>query len=85
MAAAVNCFVSDAMENVRSFKRESVTLNIGKTLEGATISHEPEGKVARRVLKPKAINPTERLEWEILLAPGETKTVKYRYKVWVRD
>jgi hypothetical protein len=70
---------------MRIFKKDAVTLSIAKTIEGATLSREPEGKVTRRVLQPKAVNPTERLEWEIPLAPGEKRTVKYRYKVWVRD
>jgi hypothetical protein len=70
---------------VHNFKREAITLSIDKSVEGTTISHQPKAKVTRRALRPKAINPTERLEWEVPLAAGEEKTVKYRYKVWVRE
>jgi len=70
---------------VRNFKREAITLSIDKSVEGTTLSHQPKAKVTRRALRPRAINPTERLEWEVPLGAGEEKTVKYRYKVWVRE
>jgi len=70
---------------VRNFKRDPITLSIVKNVEGTTLSQQPQAKVTRRALRPKAINPTERLEWEVPLAAGESKTVKYRYKVWVRE
>lgn len=69
---------------IRSYKHDAITLSIDKTVEGTIISHQPEGKVTRRALRPRAINPTERVQWDIPLGPGETKTIKYRYKVWVR-
>lgn len=70
---------------VHNFKREAITLSIVKDVEGTSLSHQPKAKVTRRALRPRAINPTERLEWEVPLAAGEEKTVKYRYKVWVRE
>lgn len=70
---------------VRNYKRDRITLSIAKNVEGTTISQVPEGKVTRRALRPKAVNPHERLEWELPLAAGEEKIVKYRYKVWVRE
>jgi hypothetical protein len=41
--------------------------------------------VTRLALQPKAVNPSERLEWQLPVAAGATRTVKYRYKVWVRE
>jgi len=70
---------------LHNFKREPITLSIVKNVEGTSLSHQPKAKVTRRALRPKAINPTERLEWEVPLGAGEEKTVKYRYKVWVRE
>ncbi len=68
-----------------NFKRQPITLNIVKSIEGTALSRNPEGKVTRRALHVQAVNPTERMEWDVPLAAGEEKVVKYRYKVWVRE
>ena len=70
---------------MRSFKRDAITLDVTKTIEGQTLSRDLDGKVTRLALQPRAVNPTERLEWQVPLPAGETRTVKYRYKVWVRE
>jgi hypothetical protein len=70
---------------LHNFKREPITLSIVKNLEGTSLSQQPAAKVTRRALRPKAVNPNERLEWEVPLGAGEEKVVKYRYKVWVRE
>jgi hypothetical protein len=70
---------------VRNYKGEAITLSIDKTVEGETLSSTPAAKVTKRALAPKAVNPTEKLEWEVPLAPGEAKTVRYAYKVYVRE
>jgi hypothetical protein len=69
---------------MHSYKREPITLSVEKLIEGSTLSRDPEGKVTRKV-RLKAINASERLEWEVPLGAGETKTIKYRYRVWVRE
>jgi hypothetical protein len=71
--------------HLHNFKREAITLSIVKNLEGTTLSQQPKAKVTRRAVRPKAVNPKERLEWEVPLAAGEEKTVKYRYKIWVTE
>ncbi|HEV7240778.1 MAG TPA: hypothetical protein VGQ36_16180 [Thermoanaerobaculia bacterium] len=70
---------------MRNFKREAITIEVTKNIEGQSILRAPEGKVTRRALQPKAVNPSERLEWQVLLPAGGTVTVRYRYKVWVRE
>lgn len=70
---------------IRSYKRDAITLTIDKSIEGTTLSHTPEAKITRSAVRPRAVNPTERLQWEIPLAAGERKEVKYRYKIWVRE
>lgn len=70
---------------MRSFKRNAITLEVTKNIDGQTILREPEGKVTRLALQPKAVNPSERLEWHVPLPAGGTATVRYRYKVWVRE
>jgi len=71
--------------NARNFKRNAVTLDITKTIEGQSVTSDPKAKVTRLALQPRAVNPTERLEWQVAIPAGETRTVKYRYKVWVRE
>ena len=69
----------------RSFKRAAITLDIAKNIAGQSILRDPEAKVTRRAVEPKAVNPSERLEWQLELAAGATRTVRYRYRVWVRE
>lgn len=70
---------------ITNFKREAITVDVTKDVEGQSTLREPEGKVTRLALRPKAVNPSERLEWQLPVAAGATRTVKYRYKVWVRE
>jgi hypothetical protein len=70
---------------VRNFKREAIVLDIEETVEGQVLSRDVGGKVTRLALQPKAVNPSERLEWQVPLPAGAERTVKYRYKVWVRE
>lgn len=70
---------------ITNFKREAITIDVTKDIEGQSTLREPEGRVTRLALQPKAVNPSERLEWQLPVAAGATRTVKYRYKVWVRE
>jgi hypothetical protein len=70
---------------VRSFKHEPITLSVDKLLEGATFSSTPDAKITKRAVSPRAVNPRERLQWEVPLAPGEAKTLRYSYKIYVRE
>lgn len=70
---------------ITNFKREAITVDVTKDIEGQSTLREPEGKATRLALQPKAMNPSERLEWQLPVAAGATRTVKYRYKVWVRE
>ena len=69
---------------IRNLKRQPVTLTVGKTVEGEVIERAA-GKVSRLAAEPRAINPAERIEWELPLAAGESRTIEYRYKVHVRN
>lgn len=70
---------------MRNFKREAITLDVTTTIAGQSTLRQPEGKVTRLALQPKAVNPTEYLEWQVPIPAGAERTVKYRYKVWVRE
>lgn len=69
--------------DVRNFKDESVVLAISREVEGEAIA-SPGLRIVRVAAQPRAVNPIERLHWEIPLAAGEKKTIKYQYKVYVR-
>jgi hypothetical protein len=70
---------------MRNFKREAITLDVTKDIEGQSTLRDAGGQATRLALRPKAVNPSERLEWQVPLPAGATRTVKYRYKVWVRE
>lgn len=68
---------------VRNFKDESVVLAISREVEGEA-TPSSGSRIVRVAAQPRAVNPIERLHWEIPLAAGEKKTIKYQYKVFVR-
>lgn len=70
--------------DIRNFKDESVVLAISRDIEGEAI-RATGPRVTRIAAAPRAMNPIERLEWEIPLRAGEQKTIKYQYKVFVRE
>ncbi|HEU4889199.1 MAG TPA: hypothetical protein VFV49_15035, partial [Thermoanaerobaculia bacterium] len=69
--------------HIRNFKDERVVLAIRREIEGEAIPASGH-RVTRVATAPRAINPIERLEWELPLRAGEKKTIKYQYKVYVR-
>jgi hypothetical protein len=73
----------DGTIEVRNFKEESVVLAISREVEGEAIPSSGL-RIVRVAAQPRAVNPIERLHWEIPLAAGEKKTIKYQYKVYVR-
>ena len=70
---------------MRNFKRDAATLDVTKEIDGQATMRDPEGKVTRLARPPRAVNPNERLEWRITVPAGAARTVKYRYKTWVRE
>jgi hypothetical protein len=69
--------------HIRNFKDEPVVLAIQREIEGEA-TPASDLHVKRVAAAPRAVNPIERLEWEIPLRAGEKKTIKYQYKVYVR-
>jgi hypothetical protein len=70
--------------DIRNFKDEPVVLAITRDIEGEAIPAR-DHHVTRLASAPRAMNPIERLEWEIPLRAGEKKTIQYQYKVFVRE
>ncbi|HEY0373014.1 MAG TPA: hypothetical protein VGD79_13500 [Thermoanaerobaculia bacterium] len=70
---------------IRNYKREAITVEVTKTIEGESTLREPAAEVTRLALQPNAINPSERLAWQVPVGAGGTAKVRYRYKVWVRE
>ncbi len=69
---------------VKNYKGKAIRLMIGKTLTGSVLSATDEGKSKRLAVAVQAENPTSQLDWDLKFAPGEEKTITYRYKVLVR-
>jgi hypothetical protein len=69
--------------DIRNFKDEPVVLAITRDIEGEAVRATGH-RVTRIATTPRAMNPIERLEWELPLRAGEQKTIKYQYKVFVR-
>ena len=70
--------------DLRNFKDEPVVVAISREIEGEAIRASGH-RVTRVATEPRAMNPIERLEWETPLRAGEQTTIKYQYKVFVRE
>ncbi|HVR38951.1 MAG TPA: DUF4139 domain-containing protein [Thermoanaerobaculia bacterium] len=69
---------------VRNFKDEDVTVAITRNIAGEA-TRTGDLRVTRGAAQPRAMNPSERLEWEVAVDAGKTKTIKYQYKVFVQE
>jgi hypothetical protein len=69
--------------SVRNYKDEPIVLAISREIEGEAVPGEGL-RTTRVAMQPRAMNPIEALQWEVPLAAGEKKTIKYQYKVYVR-
>ena len=70
---------------LRNYKRERIEVEVTKTIEGESTQGTPKAEVTRVAAEPNAINVRERLDWQVPVAAGGKVTLRYRYKVWVRE
>jgi hypothetical protein len=69
---------------IKNYKTKDVRLSIAKTLRGSVDSQTDEGKSEKLGEAIAVDNPMSRLTWEITLKPGEERSIRYRYKIWLR-
>lgn len=69
---------------VKNYKSKAVQLSITDRVRGTVESQTDDGKSEKLAEAITVDNPLSRLRWEITLQAGEEKTIKYRYKVWLR-
>jgi hypothetical protein len=69
---------------IKNYKSKEVQLSIAKTLRGSVESQTDDGKAEKLGEAISVDNPMSRLSWEITLKAGEERSVRYRYKVWLR-
>jgi hypothetical protein len=69
---------------IKNYKTRDVRLSIAKTLRGTVDSQTDEGKSEKLGEAIAVDNPMSRLTWEITLKPGEERSIRYRYKIWLR-
>ena len=68
----------------KNYKTREVHLSITKKLRGNVDSQTENGTAEKLAESISVDNAMSQLKWEIVLKPGEEKTLMYRYKVWVR-
>jgi hypothetical protein len=69
---------------IKNYKTKDVQLSISNKIRGTIDSQTDDGKSEKLAEAIAVDNPLTRLRWEVVLKGGEEKTVKYRYKVWLR-
>ena len=69
---------------VKNYKEKAIKLGVSKTARGEVLAQSDLGKSEKLGEAIAVDNPLSRLTWEITLKPGESRSITYRYKVWVR-
>jgi hypothetical protein len=65
-------------------KSEKVEMRITKPVVGEVVSTTDNGSVRKDARGLRDVNPQSVITWKISLAPGEKKTVTYRYKFFLQ-
>lgn len=69
---------------IANHRKERVTVDVTRTVTGSVSAAGEGGMVVRLAEEPSAINPRSKLDWSVPIGAGETRTVTYQYRVWVR-
>jgi hypothetical protein len=69
---------------IKNYKSKDVRLTISDRVRGAIESQTDDGKSEKLAEAIAVDNPLSKMTWEITLKAGEERTIKYRYKVWLR-
>ena len=72
----------DGQVIVVNFKKEPVTLKIRRNIEGILLSSEQKWDTKQEQATLR-VNPSHEVEWVVELKPGEEKSWKYSYKVYI--
>jgi hypothetical protein len=75
---------ADGKLTLKSFKTKPVTVTINKTLTGEATSAGQGGKITKKMEGLRAVNPTSVISWDVVLKPGEEKTVDYTYHTYIQ-
>lgn len=69
---------------LKNYQAKEAKMEIKKNLVGEILDSSTDAKVTRKVEGLRGINPVSRLDWEITLAPGEERILKYEYVIFTR-
>ena len=67
-----------------NYHQEAAQLTVTKSVSGELLAASGDPSVSRPTEIVKPLNPSSVLHWTVALDPGETKTLKYTYKLYVR-
>jgi hypothetical protein len=67
-----------------NYQKQKADITVTKTLTGELVEAGDEPEVTHASELLQKFNPTSLLQWAVTVAPGETKTLTYTYKVYVR-
>jgi hypothetical protein len=64
-------------------RQQASKIIVRRALKGKVLSTEGESKVRPQGEGMHAVNPSHEIVWIVNLAPGEEKTVRYRYQALI--
>ena len=79
-----NLITIEATIELVNFKNEKVSMEVTREVTGKLISSDQQWEVANITKELNSLNPNNLIKWSFALGPKENKTIKYKYKRYVR-
>lgn len=73
----------DGELKLRNFEKTPITIIITKPVPGKPISASEDGSLTADTTKLQLLERSGSFRWNVKLAPGETKTLAYKYERYV--
>ncbi|MCH7546685.1 MAG: DUF4139 domain-containing protein [Planctomycetes bacterium] len=76
--------IINGMLDISNHRKEPVLMVIQRGLSGELISADDDPESVLLAAGAWRVNPSRELKWTLQLAPGETRQIRYQYKVMIR-
>lgn len=66
---------------VTNYQNKSVALSVNRELAGTVLTASDGGKKTKTIV-PNELNAASKIEWQVTVGAGETKTLEYEYEIF---
>ena len=66
---------------ITNYQTKSAAVSVNRELAGNVLSASDNGKKSKTIV-PNDLNAASKIEWQITVGAGETKTLEYEYDIF---